>query len=110
MSLLPHHLKMLREESGISDAVIEARGYASITGARELKNYEFRAGQFPCGRDKPALLIPIWDVSGRKVCHVARPDEPRWKEGKPVKYEFPQGRSMVIDVPPAAREMLGNPQ
>jgi 3'-phosphoadenosine 5'-phosphosulfate sulfotransferase len=38
-----------------------------------------------------------------------RPDQPRIKDGKPVKYETPGGARMAFDVHPFAREMLGDP-
>ena len=41
--------------------------------------------------------------------YQARPDSPRSKEGKPLKYETPAGRSLVLDVPPATRRILSEP-
>jgi hypothetical protein len=44
-SLSVPHLKMLREESGISDLVIELRGYRTITDHRELSALGFASRQ-----------------------------------------------------------------
>ena len=39
--LSPEHLAMLRDESGISEEVIETRGYRTITDPNELVDLEF---------------------------------------------------------------------
>ena len=39
----------------------------------------------------PALVIPLWNVHGDVAFHQARPDYPRLRDGKPVKYETPNG-------------------
>ena len=57
----------------------------------------------------PALLIPVYGTSGDLVLYQARPDTPHIKDGKPIKYETPRGSRMVLDVHPAARAALANP-
>jgi hypothetical protein len=104
--LAPDHRTMLLQESGISAEVVRARGYRTIERKTELKLLGFSDNQ--C--NPPGLLIPIYSPSGKGIVYYQfRPDEPRIKDGKPVKYETPQGSRMVLDVHPFAREKLGDP-
>jgi hypothetical protein len=106
MTLAEQHEKMLREESGISQEVVEARRYRTVDTKSELKRLGFSERQ--C--NPPGLLIPIYSPTGEIVYYQFRPDQPRiGKDGKPVKYETPSGSRMVLDVHPFAREMLGDP-
>jgi hypothetical protein len=105
MYLSGDHRKMLLEESGIDPAVGEARGYSTVTTNAELKRRGFSDAQ----RNVPGLLIPVYSPTGEIVTYQYRPDQPRIKEGKPVKYETPSGTRMALDVHPFAREKLGDP-
>jgi len=115
------HLEMLRRGSGISDAVIAARGYRTVTDPKELAALGF----MPQQRRVPGLLLPLWttdaDPTG-PVLHVYRPDAPRFfdEKGKGrlpdgtypqrvAKYEIPQGAAMRLDCPPPCRAALGDP-
>ncbi len=102
--LLPQHLELI-QGSTISPDVARARGYRSITLKADLG----RAGFAPSQRIVPTLLIPVWDVRGELALYQHRPDSPRIRDGKPLKYETPAGASMVLDVPPASRPWLGDP-
>jgi hypothetical protein len=95
-----HHLKMLRDESKISDNVIAARGYYTEHNPEELAKLGFDENQRVL---VPALVIPIRDVTGEVVLHRIRPDNPRpnpHKPGKINKYEMPTGSQNVLDIPP----------
>jgi Domain of unknown function (DUF3854) len=106
MTLAAQHEKMLLEESGINQKVVEARGYRTVETKSELKSLGFSERQ--C--NKPGLLIPVYSPTGDIATYQFRPDEPRIdKKGRPVKYETLSGTRMVLDVHPFAREMLGNP-
>lgn len=96
---------MLTDESGISEEVIEARGYRTVNKKVDLESLGFSKAQ----RNVPGMLIPIWGPNGEIILYQYRPDEPRIKDGKPVKYETPTDTRMVLDVHPFAREMLGDP-
>ena len=103
MTLAAQHEKMLLEESGISQDVVEARGYRTVETRSELKRLGFSERQ--C--NKPGLLIPIYSPTGDIATYQYRPDQPRIdKKGKPVKYETPSGTRMILDIHPFAREML----
>jgi hypothetical protein len=109
-TLTPPHLTLLRDGSGIAEAVIAERGYRSISGAEgyaDLKRLGFSKSQ---ANNHPGLLLPLWTTDGRNGLVVYRPDSPRVnKEGKPVKYENPRGASMRLDCPPRCRPRLGDP-
>ena len=97
---------MLLVDSGISKAVIEARGYETITTKAELGRLGFKRAQL----QTPALLIPVWGVSGEIMLYQSRPDVPRTgNDGKLVKYETLAGSRMVLDVHPHTRQWLGDP-
>ena len=103
--LSPAHEAMLLE-SAIAPEVIGARGYRTVTTKAELGRLGFPDRQ----RRVPALLLPIWSVLGEICGYMIRPDEPRiGRNGKPLKYEHCAGSRMVLDVPPGAREQLGDP-
>jgi hypothetical protein len=103
--LLPQHLELI-EQSAISPKVAQARGYRSVTTRAELERLGFSSAQ----RLVPALLIPIWNVLGETATYQLRPDTPRIRDGKPAKYETLAGSRMVVDVPPMARQWLGDPK
>lgn len=102
--MLQHHEELLRA-SAIKPSVAAARGYRSMERDEELSHLGFSAQQ----RRVPALLIPIHDVTGEVVTHQLRPDTPRERGGKAIKYETPTDSRMALDVPPAARDRLRDP-
>ncbi len=103
-SLLPQHADLLAA-SGITNEVQAARGYRSITDPVEAIALGFAEYQAYV----PALLVPVHSVAGGVALYQLRPDNPRVRDGKPIKYETPAGSRMVIDVPPAVRPILGDP-
>jgi hypothetical protein len=104
-SLAAHHRTMLVQESSIKPKVIEARGYRTVETKAELERLGFGRAQ----RNVPGLLLPIYAPGGEISLYQLRPDEPRIKNGRPVKYETPGGSRMALDVHPFAREKLGDP-
>lgn len=102
--LLPQHAALI-DGSAISPEVVAARGYRSVQVKAELKSLGFSEQQIRV----PALLIPIWGAAGEVVLYQARPDLPRIKDGKAIKYETPTKARMAVDVPPTARARLGDP-
>ena len=102
--LLSHHAELV-SASAISDEVARARCYRTVSIKAELKKLGFGEAQ----RRTPALLIPVWSVIGEIATYQIRPDEPRIKDGKPLKYETLAGARMRLDVPPAARPLLTDP-
>ena len=103
MSLLPHHQQLL-DASAISKEVADARGYWSASKPAEL-NGCFTGAQ----KRAPGLVIPVHDAFGQQPFCQLRPDRPREKDGKPLKYETPASARMVLDVPRSTLPYLGHP-
>ena len=70
--LLPQHGSLL-QDSAISQEVVEARGYRSVTTKAELRRLGFKDRQCLV----PALRVPIYGVTGEIVNYQIRPDIPR---------------------------------
>jgi hypothetical protein len=105
MPLSEAHLEMIRA-SGISAEVAAERGYRTVSVKAELSRLGFGAAQI----QTPTLVIPIHNVFGEIALYQARPDTPRIKNGKALKYETPAGARMTLDVPPRVRVSLGKPE
>lgn len=110
--LSPEHLWMLRDESVISDDVIQERGYRTVTDSRELAALGFASKQ----QLVPGLLMPGFAPDGSNGFCTYKPDFPRQARNnkgeltdKAIKYEMPKGASMRLDVPPLCRPMLAVP-
>ncbi len=103
-SLLPRHSSLI-DASAIDQTVSIARGYRSIESRTALKRLGFADSQ--C--NVPGLLIPIHGVGGEVVTYQYRPDLPRIRDGKPLKYETPAKTRMHLDVPPTALPWLADP-
>ncbi len=117
LPLSENHLKMLTKESGISDQMIQERGYRTITNEGDLVQFGFS----PAQRRVPGLLIPLYTTDGKIGLHVYRPDNPRTYENrskreadglrpvKVLKYEIPKGAGVRVDCPPVCLKTLQNP-
>lgn len=116
--LQPQHMAMLRDESGISEQVILARGYRSILDKDELRKLGFASNQ----QRVPGLLLPLHTTDGQNCLYVYRPDKPRVVEErrkgklpdgtypqKVIKYELPKGTAVRLDCPPMCQPQLGDP-
>jgi hypothetical protein len=108
LDLASHHYAMLTQESAILPELIAARGYRTISKKKDLEAFQFATAQ----RRVPALLIPIYNAYGEIVLYQLRPDVPRLRKGKSVKYETPAEALMALDVPPteANRQGIRNPE
>jgi DNA-binding HxlR family transcriptional regulator len=96
----------LLDASALTTVVVDARGYVSVDRKADLE----RRGFAPRQRNVPALVVPLFSVTGEPAGFQCRPDEPRFSnDGKPIKYETPAGMGMVLDVHPLARPLLGRP-
>jgi hypothetical protein len=102
--LLPQHQAVL-DASGISEEVAGKRSYFSATTKVALSSLGFGRSQLSV----PALVIPLFDVTGECFGYQARPDEPRQVKGKTVKYETPTKQPNRIDVSPHCLEQVGDP-
>jgi len=101
--LLPQHLGLLTK-ARLSAEVVRLRGYRSAKSRKDLLDLGFQPRQ----GNVPALVIPIHGVDGQKVNHLIRPDSPRIKQERRIKYELPKGTTLRIDVPPACLVALAD--
>jgi hypothetical protein len=104
-TLSPEHETTLRLGSGIDPLVIAERGYRTVTDRQDLLKLGFTRNQALV----PGLLISLHDVTGQVAGYQFRPDTPRLRKDKPVKYETPTGARNIVDVPPRAQAALGDP-
>ncbi len=98
--------RALIEGSAILPDVAQERGYRTVGKKAELRRLGFADSQCLA----PALVVPIHGVEGGIVTYQIRPDQPRIKDGKALKYETPSQSRMRLDVPPRARAWLGDPK
>ena len=103
VSLSPAHRHELEVGSGIAPEIIQERGYRTVQA-------DGLPSQFPDYQRKDGLLIPIHSVWGTVGSLQVKPDKPRVRDGKPVKYETIPGQPLCLDVPPRVRPFLGNPE
>ena len=100
-----HHMAML-EASGITAEHAEARGFETVTLRRRLEEVGLVKAACNC---VPGLLIPLLRLDGSTWGHQYRPDIPRWRGDKPVKYETPYQQRNGLDIPPGMEDLLGDP-
>jgi putative DNA primase/helicase len=93
--IAPHHRAEL-ESSGISASVAKARGYRTANTKTEIEALGFGSAQ----RSVPALIVPTWTVDGIQDAPQIKPDNPRMKAGKAVKYETAHGTKIRVNVHP----------
>src|SRR5215207_5817300 len=103
-ALFSQHQAMLAA-SNITPEHARARGYVSVDTKRRLEGIKITT----TGRNVPGLLVPQLRVDGSTWGYQYRPDQPRLRDGKPVKYETPAGQRNGIDVPPGVGPRLGDP-
>jgi hypothetical protein len=104
-TLKEEHWESLISGSGISEEVVQARGYWTATDPDEMLELDFTKPQ----RRVPALVIPVHGIDGAVRFSRVRPDNPRpdpKKPGKIIKYEQPSGTPVTLDIHPFAREGL----
>jgi hypothetical protein len=99
-----NHLAML-VASGITPEHAAARGYETITDIKRLADIKVVTP----GRRVPGLLVPQLRTDGTPWGYQYRPDNPRLRNGRPVKYESPYQQRNGLDVPPGMGGMLGDP-
>lgn len=89
-----HHAKL--QSSGIIDVVASRRGYETVEDRTALSALGFSPAQCCV----PALTIPLYDVRGERCSTIIRPDDPRVKNGRVIKYDRPKGVAQFLDVHP----------
>src|SRR5215218_794030 len=95
------HEEMLFKESGIAPDIAAQRGYRTVRSRSEL------VGIFPkWQRRAPALFVPMFSPDGKTTRAQIRPDNPRTRRGKVVKYETALGDGLILDVHPSMMERV----
>lgn len=102
--LAANHQRLI-DDSAITPEVAAARGYRTVNVKAELGRLGFADYQ----RSVPTLLIPVYNARGELATYQSRPDAPRVKKGKSIKYETPSGSPMVVDVPPGTLSRMRDP-
>jgi len=95
-ALSDEHRTTLEEESSISRAVVEGRGYWTATRRAQLENLVK-----PYQRRVAALVVPTYSPDGETTSLQVRPDRPRVRGGKTIKYETPADSLCILDVHPS---------
>ncbi len=105
--LAPRHAQMLTGtgpgESAIAPHIVEGRGYWTATRRAQL------AGVKSYQRRVPALVVPMYSPDGKTTGLQLRPDHPRIRDGKAVKYETPGDSTSILDVHPRMRDVILDP-
>jgi hypothetical protein len=105
--LAQHHADMLAA-SGITAGHAAKRGYMTC-GPSQHSLLSGSVKIVKPGIRFPGLLIPLLRVDGSTWGYQYRPDEPRLRDGKPVKYETPYQQRNGLDVPPGVGPLLADP-
>ena len=102
----PDHLAMLAA-SGITPEHAALRGYETITDKRRLAELKI----VTAARSRvPGLLVPLLRADRSQWGYQYRPDAPRLRSGRPIKYETPWQQRNGLDVPPGVGPLLGDPE
>ncbi|MCA1713291.1 MAG: DUF3854 domain-containing protein [Actinobacteria bacterium] len=104
LRLFEQHAELLRA-SAIPVSVANERAYTTVDTKARLTELGFSSQQ----TSVPGLLIPLLDMVGNTIGFQYRPDQPRERGGKTVKYETPPGQANHLDVPPGVGALLGDP-
>lgn len=116
--LSPEHLAELMEGSSITEEAIVARGYRTLYGEEEDREFLRSLGYRPAVVDReetyPALLVPILGADGEPRTYQIKPATPLVKigaKGTPatLKYVSPPRVPMAVDIPAATLEVLEDP-
>lgn len=99
------HLAMLAA-SGITPEHAVRRGYETITDKYRLAELKIVTA---ARSHVPGLLVPLRRIDGSVWGSQYRPDNPRFKDGKSIKYETPWQQRNGLDVPPGVADKLGDP-
>ena len=96
-TLSSSHQDMILRGSGVDPGVEAERGYETIKSRADL--LEFKKYQ-----RRPGLRIPMYSPDGITRSSQLRPDRPRFRDGKAIKYETAGGSECILDVHPSMQE------
>jgi hypothetical protein len=103
------HAELLKR-SAISPEVAEARGYFSVRTKAHARKLGFgQAAADTITNGAHALAVPLWNVAGRADGYQLRPDQPRERDGRLIKYESRPKAPNMLDCHPLMRPKLAEP-
>lgn len=119
-ALHPHHRRLLKEQSAISDEVIRGRRYRTVgrptagdphSSKDLLKQRGIPRWMRTEDARFPGILIPLYRATGENISWQYRPDIPPKdpKTGKLRKYAAQAGRASVLDVHPFNKDRIVDP-
>jgi hypothetical protein len=107
MTLTPAHLTMLRDESGIAEAIIAERGYRSLTSPEALVTLPKLGFSTQVARLGSGLLFPLTLPEDPVPLYQFRPDRPQKDDDRrPRKYEIPFKRPQRLILHPRTMAAL----
>lgn len=115
LPLSEDHYEELIVRSAILPDVVAGRGYRTLEGSAEDRQFLEDAGYGRNVWDRddayPMLLVPSHGADGEVNGYQVKPAVPRSRvngngEPKPIKYETPKGAPLVVDLPPRSLELL----
>ncbi|MBM3983733.1 MAG: hypothetical protein FJ304_26380, partial [Planctomycetes bacterium] len=107
LRVLPQHRADLRA-SGLSDAQVAVAGLYSESDPGAVA--ALLRWKHPASNLGPCLCFPFVGADGTVTGHVmVKPDRPRQKDGKAIKYESPAGTPARAYFPPNTRAALADP-
>ena len=102
------HKDML-QSSGVFDYAVRERGYRTLDDTNKNRTLLQSLGFSQVQTNLPALLIPLYDPTGTIAGCQIRPNDPRVRNDKPVKYETPSHARNVLDVCPTVTHLIKDP-
>jgi putative DNA primase/helicase len=106
--LLAHHVAELRA-SGLSDETIQAAEIYSEDAHTALDSILGWGGKLP-KKLAPAIVYRYKTADGLNNYARIKPDKPRKKGNKTVKYESPRGQSNQFYIPPGVADVFERPE
>ena len=106
MVLAAQHRQYL-ESRGVTPNVAAERGYRTASKAKDVLALGFGKS----AANPPALAIPVWAPwpTPDPALFQIRPDHPRRKGERILKFEMPWNSTMHLDVHPSMLQHVGNP-
>lgn len=104
-TLSREHRQMLKD-SAIGDHIIGERGYRTLDDTKANRTFLSSLGFSSAQINLPGLFFPLYFPTGEVAGCQLRSDDPRLREGKPVKYETPYRGRPALDVNPAVARLV----
>jgi hypothetical protein len=102
------HRARLRERYGLTDETVDRCGFSTVTRGSVIAQH--LGWKYPARNLGACLAIPYFTADGSPTGHLRlRPDNPRKKNAKPVKYESRVGSQNRAYFPPGISAAINDP-